>query len=70
MSGGWPVWTAEAVLVCALTLLGRAESSFPPIRFVDHLPADVSCPRSGTWSTRPPRATPSAAGARDGHAVS
>lgn len=42
MSGGWPVWTAEAVLVCALTLLGRSESSFPPIRFVSHLPADVS----------------------------
>jgi hypothetical protein len=32
------VWTAEAVLVCALTLLGRSESSFPPIEFVDAAP--------------------------------
>jgi len=36
------VWTAEAVLVCALTLLGRSEHSFPPIHFVSALPADVS----------------------------
>jgi len=36
------VWTAEAVLVCALTLLGRSESSFPPIHFLHVVPADVS----------------------------
>jgi len=36
------MWTAEAVLVCALTLLGRSERSFPPIRFLNVAPADVS----------------------------
>jgi hypothetical protein len=36
------MWTAEAVLVCALTLLGRSESSFPPIHFLNAAPADVS----------------------------
>lgn len=36
------MWTAEAVLVCALTLLGRSESSFPPIHFMSVVPADVS----------------------------
>ena len=36
------MWTAEAVLACALTLLGRSVSSFPPIEFVTTLPADVS----------------------------
>lgn len=36
------MWTAEAVLVCALTLLNRSESSFPPIHFVSVAPADVS----------------------------
>jgi len=36
------MWTAEAVLVCALTLLGRSESSFPPIHFLNVAPADVS----------------------------
>jgi hypothetical protein len=36
------VWTAEAVLVCVLTLLGRSSASFPPIEFVDVRPADVS----------------------------
>jgi hypothetical protein len=36
------VWTAEAVLVCALTLLGRGVSSFPPIDLVATVPADVS----------------------------
>ena len=29
------MWTAEAVLVCALSLLGRPASSFPPIELVD-----------------------------------
>ena len=36
------MWTAEAVLACALTLLGRSVSSFPPIEFVTTIPADVS----------------------------
>jgi hypothetical protein len=36
------VWTAEAVLVCALTLLGRGLGSFPPIDLVATLPADVT----------------------------
>ena len=36
------MWTAEAVLVCALTLLGRSERSFPPIHFLNVAPADVS----------------------------
>jgi len=40
-SGGWPVWTAESVLVCALTLLGRSERSFPPIEFVNAAPAEA-----------------------------
>jgi hypothetical protein len=29
------MWTAEAVLVCALSLLGRPASSFPPIELVE-----------------------------------
>jgi hypothetical protein len=36
------MWTAEAVLVCALGLLGRAESSLPPIELVTQAPADAS----------------------------
>ena len=36
------MWTAEAVLVCALTLLGRGIGSFPPIDLVTTVPADVS----------------------------
>jgi hypothetical protein len=36
------VWTAEAVVVCVLTLLGRSSASFPPIEFVDVRPSDVS----------------------------
>ena len=36
------MWTAEAVLVCALTLLGRGLGSFPPIDLVATVPADVS----------------------------
>lgn len=36
------MWTAEAVLVCALTMLGRSERSFPPIQFVDSVPAGAS----------------------------
>jgi hypothetical protein len=37
-----PVWSAEAVLVCALALLGRRAESFPPIHFVEVAPSDVS----------------------------
>ena len=36
------MWTAETVLVCALSLLHRSVESFPPIVFVDHRPAYVS----------------------------
>jgi len=36
------MWTAEAVLVCALTMLGRAERSFPPIELVSQIPVTVS----------------------------
>ena len=36
------MWTAEAVLVCALSLLGRGVASFPPIDLVATAPADVS----------------------------
>jgi len=36
------VWTAEAVLVCALTLLNRSERSFPQIHFVNEVPSDAS----------------------------
>jgi len=36
------VWTAETVLVCALTLLGRTAESFPPITFLNAPPVDVS----------------------------
>jgi hypothetical protein len=34
--------TADAVLVCALALLGRPASSFPPIVLVDTRPDDVT----------------------------
>jgi hypothetical protein len=36
------MWTAEAVLVCALNLLGRSANSFPPIEFVQTAPAEAS----------------------------
>jgi hypothetical protein len=36
------MWTAETILVCALTLLQRSVDSFPPIVFVDSRPAYVS----------------------------
>ena len=36
------MWTAEAVLVCALNLLGRSASSFPPIEFIRSAPIDAS----------------------------
>jgi hypothetical protein len=36
------MWTAETVLVCALSLLHSSAGSFPPIEFVDGRPAYVS----------------------------
>jgi hypothetical protein len=36
------MWTAETVLVCALTLLHRSAGSFPPIELVDVRPTYVS----------------------------
>ena len=36
------MWSAETVLVCALTLLGRSAASFPPIEFLTVAPPDVS----------------------------
>ena len=36
------MWTAEAVLVCALGMLGRAQSSLPPIELVTQAPAGAS----------------------------
>ena len=36
------MWSAETVLVCALTLLGRGAGSFPPIEFLTVAPPDVS----------------------------
>jgi len=36
------MWTAEAVLVCALDLLGRSERSFPPIELVRTAPVEAS----------------------------
>ena len=35
------MWSAAAVLVCALDLMGRSASSFPPILLVDTRPPDV-----------------------------
>ena len=36
------MWSADAVVVCALTLLGRSAASLPPIQFVDSPPVSVS----------------------------
>jgi hypothetical protein len=36
------VWSAETVLVCALTLLGRSPQSFPAVQFVEKVPPGVS----------------------------
>jgi hypothetical protein len=36
------MWSAEIVLVCALSALGRAPSTFPPIALVDTRPPGVS----------------------------
>lgn len=36
------MWNAASVLVCALSMLGRSESSMPPIELVAAAPAEVS----------------------------
>ena len=36
------MWTAEAVLVCALNLLGRSVNTFPPIEFTQTAPVGAS----------------------------
>jgi len=36
------VWSVEAVFVCALSLLGRSQQSFPPVEFVDQAPFGAS----------------------------
>ena len=41
------MWTAETVLVCALTLLHRSVDSFPPIELVAARPFDVSANAEG-----------------------
>jgi hypothetical protein len=41
------MWSAELVLVCALSALGRAPSTFPPIALVDVRPPGVSSTAEG-----------------------
>ena len=41
------MWSAEAVFVCALGLLGRSEQSFPAVEFVEHVPVGVSASAEG-----------------------
>jgi len=41
------VWSAEAVFVCALGLLGRSASSLPPVNFVEHAPPGASALAQG-----------------------
>lgn len=36
------MWSAETVFVCALTLLGRTEQTFPPVQLVENVPEGVS----------------------------
>jgi hypothetical protein len=36
------MWTADAVLVCALNLLGRSVNTFPSIEFIRTAPVDAS----------------------------
>ena len=36
------MWSAATVVGCALGLLGRAETSFPPIALIEQRPVDVS----------------------------
>ena len=41
------MWSAEAVLVCALSLLSRSERTLPPIEFVESVPPGVSASAEG-----------------------
>jgi hypothetical protein len=41
------VWSAATVFVCALELLGRSATSFPPVQFVDKAPIGVSPQAAG-----------------------
>ena len=41
------MWSAKAVVVCALSLLGRSEQNFPAVEFVEHAPAGVSASAEG-----------------------
>jgi hypothetical protein len=41
------MWSAASVLACALSVLGRSESSMPPIKLVDVAPIDVSTGAEG-----------------------
>jgi hypothetical protein len=41
------VWSAEAVFVCALGLLGRSAQSFPPVDFVERPPVGLSASVQG-----------------------
>jgi hypothetical protein len=41
------VWTADVVLLCALNMLGRSESSFPPIAMISAATANVSAGAEG-----------------------
>lgn len=47
------MWTAASILVCALTALGRSESSFHPIKLVDKVPRGGS-PNAEAFVTRDP----------------
>ena len=41
------MWSAEVILVCALGVLGRAPSTFPPIELVNTRPLGVSAHAEG-----------------------
>jgi hypothetical protein len=41
------VWTADVVLLCALTMLGRSEASFPPITMIQAAAGTVSAGAEG-----------------------
>jgi hypothetical protein len=49
------MWTAEAVLVCALNMLGRSQSSMPPIELVTAVPVTVSRGAEGYVQRNDPR---------------
>ncbi|HLG53722.1 MAG TPA: hypothetical protein VI485_00235 [Vicinamibacterales bacterium] len=41
------MWSAASVLVCALSVLGRAERTMPPIELIDFIPPEVSAGAEG-----------------------